>query len=161
MKIIKATKSNIPEIILLNSFVQKIHVNHYPDIFKSSSDKNDITHFYNGILEKEENYILVAFKADEAIGYLWAEFQQKPENPFKYEQKQVYIHQIAVHEQYRNQKVGYALFNKIEAIAKQNKINNFALDSWIFNTDAHSFFRQIGYETYKINMWKREKKKTY
>ena len=160
MKIIKATKSNIPEIIFLNSFVQKIHANNYPDVFKSSPAENDIISFYNGILKREENYILVAFKEDEAIGYLWAEFQKKPENPFKYKQKQVYIHQIAVHEQYRNQKIGYALFSKIETIAKQNKINNFALDSWIFNTYAHSFFRQLGFETYKINMWRREKKNT-
>ena len=161
MKIIKATKNNIQDIIFLNSFVQKIHANNYPDLFKSLPDDNDITSFYNEILDKEENYILLAVKGDKAIGYLWAELQQKPENPFKYEQKQVYIHQIAVDEESRGHGTGYALLSKLESIAKQNGITNFALDSWIFNKDAHSFFEQLGFTTYKINMWKKEKHLTH
>ena len=156
MKITEATKNNIPDIITLNSFVQKMHAYHYPDVFKSTVDEKEMASFFDGVLEKKENYILLAFKENKAVGYLWATFQHKSENPFKLERKQFYIHQVAVHEQYRNQNIGQALFSKLESIAKENGINNFALDSWAFNKDAHRFFEKLGFVTYNINMWKKE-----
>jgi len=155
MKIIKATKSNIPDIIFLNSFVQKIHTINHPDVFKPPANGSDIERFFEQILEKENNYILIAYKGNKALGYIWAELQHKPENPFKYEQKRLYINHVSVHKESRGQGIGKALFDEIETIAKQNGITNFALDSWEFNEDTHKIFKKLGFSIYNINMWKK------
>jgi ribosomal protein S18 acetylase RimI-like enzyme len=43
--------------------------------------------------------------------------------------KNSYIHQTSVHDQYRCQEVGHALFGELERLAKENGISQFALDS--------------------------------
>ena len=155
IKIVKATRDEISDIVFLNSFVQRIHAEQYPDVFKSLGNHKEITQFFESILAKEQNCVLLAYSKNTPVGYLWATFEQKPENPFKHKQKQVYIHQISVHDQYRRQGVGQALFRELERLAKENGISHFALDSWAFNKKAHRFFKKLGFVTYNINMWRR------
>jgi len=155
IKIIKATREKIPDIVFLNSFVQKTHAEHYPDVFKSLGNHEEVTRFFEFILSKEQNYVLLAYRAHMPVGYLWAAFEQKPENPFKFKQTQVYIHQISVHDQYRRQGIGNALFRKLERVAKEKGINQFALDTWAFNNNAKRFFQKLGFVTYNLNMWRK------
>ena len=61
MDIIKATKKEIPDIVFLNSFVQKIHVEKHPDIFKPVGNDDDLKKFFGFILLKEESCILLAY----------------------------------------------------------------------------------------------------
>jgi len=70
-----------------------------------------------------------------------------------YGRRQVCIHQIAVHEKHRKLNIGKALFNEIKNLATNEGIDHFELDSWAFNTNAHIFFKKMGFETYKIKMW--------
>jgi ribosomal protein S18 acetylase RimI-like enzyme len=155
VKIKKATPDEIPDIVFLNSFVQGIHVEQYPDIFKPLGNHKEITKFFEFVLSKEQNCLLLAYMENTPVGYLWAAFEQKPENPFIYEQNQVYIHHIAVHDQYRCQGVGQALFRELERIAKEKGINQFALDTWEFNKNAQKFFEKLGFVTYNLKMWRK------
>jgi GNAT superfamily N-acetyltransferase len=106
-------------------------------------------------LSKEQNCVLLAYKDNTPVGYLWATFEQRPENPFKYAQTQVYVHQISVHDQHRRQGIGHALFGELENLAKEKGITQFALDSWAFNKNAHRFFEKLGFVTYNLNMWRK------
>jgi len=155
IKIIKATREKITDIVFLNSFVQKIHAEQYPDIFKPSVDCEEVTRFFEFILSKEQDYVLLAYSKNMPVGYLWAAFEQRPENPYKYEQKQVYIHQISVHDQYRRKGIGHALFRKLERLKKEKGINQLALDTWAFNKTAQRFFKKLGFVTYNLKMWRK------
>jgi shikimate dehydrogenase len=155
MEIIRATQENIPDIIFLNSFVQRIHRDQHPDRFRAPDDvKRDAFEFFDAILRKEENRVLVAYKDKEPVGYVWVTIDVIPENPFKNARKQMYIHQIIVHSDYRRQSIGTALFSEAENIAKLDGIKHFELDSWVFNTEAHEFFKRLGFETFNIRMWR-------
>ena len=155
IKIIKATREKTPDIVFLNSFVQKTHAEHYPDVFKSLGNHEEVTRFFEFILSEEKNCVLLAYDKNIPVGYLWVAFEQKPENPFKFKQTQAYIHQISVHDQYRRQGIGHALFRKLERLAKEKGINQFALDTWAFNRNAQRFFKKLGFTTYSLNMWRK------
>lgn len=155
MKIIKATKENIADIVCLYAFVQNLHETHHPDLFKPAND-SDIEKFFEEALEKENNYILIAYEENKAIGYIWSELQHI-EHPQLYEHKQFYINHISVHEDFKGRGIGKALFGEIEAIAKKQGITKFALDVWEFNKEAQEAFKKLGYSIYNVNMWKKTK----
>ena len=155
MKIIKASREEISNIVMLNAFVQGIHHDQHPDIFKPPQDDPELTTFFNDILSRENNVILVAYNKDAPAGYLWAAFEKRPDNPFKYGKRRVYIHQLAVHANHRKKKIGTALFQEIQKLAKMEGIDHFELDSWAFNTEAHLFFQKMGFETFNIKMWRK------
>ena len=156
MKIIKATTAELKDIVFLNTFVQKMHAEQYPDIFKYPQNHEEVIQFFKSVIENEYFHLLIAYLEDSAVGYVWAAFEKKPETPFKYERNYFYIHQIVVHEQYRHQNIGNQLLNEITHIANQNGIKEIALDSWSFNKNAHRVFEKNGFITYKINMWRKE-----
>jgi len=160
MNIIKATKKEIPDIVFLNSYVQKIHVEKHPDIFKPVGNEDDLKKFFDMVLNKENNCILLGYIGSTPVGYLWATFELKPDNPFKHEIKRVYIHHIAVHERFRRQDIGKSLFRELQGIAGEKGIQSFALDTWAFNKDAQSFFEELGFVTYGVKMWKRDESHT-
>lgn len=160
MKIVNACVTEIPDIVRLNSFVQRIHHDKFPDVFKPVNDDIATNKFFEYILKKENNVLLVAYDADRPVGYAWVELESKPEFPLKYGREQAYIHQIAVHEDFRKQHVGTSLFNEIKKLAKNKGIDHFELDSWAFNTDAHKFFERLGFETYNVKMWRKPRNAT-
>jgi len=155
MKIIKATVKNIPDLVFLNSFVQVIHANQYPDVFKSEPSEQELTDLFQTVIGDEKSIVFMAIKEEISVGYLWATFGKNRENPFKYEQSQVYIHHVVVQEEYRKQGTGSKLFSAIEKFAREKGISRIALDTWIFNDNAHSFFEKHGYKVYKTCMEKR------
>lgn len=155
MKIIKASKSEIQDIVKLNDFVQKIHCEAHPDIFKPTGNDSEVEEFFEKILKQETNHLFVAYQNEIAVGYAWAALDTRPDFALKYDRRQIYIHQIAVHAEYRNQAIGKALFKEIENLATREGIDHLELDSWAFNTEAHKFFQKMGFETYNIKMWRR------
>lgn len=156
VNIIKAKNKDIPDIVFLNSFVQKIHFEKYPDIFKPVGNGEDLNKFFESILSKETNCILIAYIEGKPVGYLWAAFQNKPDSPLTYERRQVYIHHVAVHEQFRRQNIGTVLFKEIQSIARQEGYSHFAVDTWSFNRNAQRFIKRLGFETYNIKMWQND-----
>jgi ribosomal protein S18 acetylase RimI-like enzyme len=155
MKIEKATKDKVHDIVSLNSFVQEIHREHHPYHFKSSNlVPSEVYSFFDHIVTSENNYIFIAYKDNNPVGYIWFTIDNIPENPFKIARKQVYIHQIVVHKQYRQQSIGKFLLDKAEVIARQNNIDHYELDTWAFNSEAHVFFEKLGFKTFNIRMWK-------
>jgi len=156
MKIKKATNAEVKDVVFLNTFVQKIHADKYPKIFKYPKNNEEVFQFFKSIIDQKSNYILIAQKEDIPVGYIWATLEHKSENPFKYERNYFYIHQLVVHEQYRHQGIGNKLVNEISIIADQKGIIDIHLDSWFFNKSAHRFFEKIGFTTYNLNMWRKQ-----
>ena len=155
MDIIKADKRHIPDIVFLNAFVQRIHAEQYPEIFKPVGNDEALTRFFKNLLKKGQNYIFLAYIERTPVGYIWITLDLRPENPFTYERKEAHLHHVAVHEEYRQQNIGKALFNEIRSFANQYGIQHFVLTTWAFNKDAHLFFEKLGFVSYRLNMWKK------
>ena len=66
----------------------------------------------------------------------------------------MYIHQIAVAPEQRRSGVGSRLVQRVEECASELRLQTLALDSWMFNTEAHEFFRKLGFTEYRLDMWK-------
>jgi len=160
MDILKANKKEIPDIVLLNSFVQRIHAERHPDIFKPVGNDDDLPEFFDSIISKETNCILIAYIEGTPVGYLWATFYNRPDNPLTYERRQVYIHHVAVHEGFRRKHIGSALFEEIRSIAEQEGFHNFVADTLGFNKDAQTFFQNLGFDALSIRMWRNDESNT-
>ncbi len=80
MLIIQATKKEIPDIVLLNSFVQKIHHENHPKLFKPLGNDDEIRHFFESVISKEHHHVFVAYEGDIPVGYARAAFEKKQES---------------------------------------------------------------------------------
>lgn len=154
MNIVKATKNQVKDVVYLNSFVQRMHVENHPDIFKSPEveEKNIETFFYK-LLERDDCYLFVAYDNDDPVGYIWFTHDKFPNTPFKYERDQIYIHQIIVHDDHKRKSIGSLLMGKTQEIGKELNINHYLLDTWEFNSEAQNFFSKQGFSTFNRKMW--------
>lgn len=155
IEIRRATDLDIPSLVVLNDTVQKMHAIEYPHIFKYPANAAQITSFFSERINRENDLILIAsMESGEVTGYIWTTVNNMSENPFKFEQQVMYIHQIAVSPEHRKDGVGSALIKQVERFASGLNIHRLELDSWMFNQEAHEFFHRLGFSNYRIHMWK-------
>lgn len=155
MQIRKAQDADLDAIVALNDAVQRMHAENYPDIFKYPPDAAAVKAFFAPLVASVSNYLFVAEVEGVIAGYVWAAIEDRRENAFKYRRHSVYIHQIGVRADYRKQGIGSGLIDQVQALAQSLGITTVALDSWAFNTDAHAFFRKLGFEQFNFNFWRR------
>ena len=155
VRIVQATQENIQDLVELNGFVQGLHHARHPDIFKPSANKDEVAGFFRKQLRVEANHFFLACFESKAAGYIWAAVHNMPESAFKYARRELYIHQIAVHPEFRREGVGSALIKAVDSLAEQEGIRHIELDSWAFNTDAHAFFQRHGFEMCNLRMWRK------
>jgi ribosomal protein S18 acetylase RimI-like enzyme len=153
MKILRASKSDTGTIVKLNFFVQKIHSEAHPNIFKPYVEDEGIKSFFEQLLTDQNNYIFLAYLSDVLVGYLWAQIQQIPETPLTYSKRRIFIHHVSVDEKYREKGVGACLMDKVKKVSKDLDIQDIAVDTWTFNKEANHFFRSQGFEIYNFRMW--------
>jgi len=153
MKIIKASKSDSGTIARLNFFVQKIHSEAHPNIFKPPYEDERTKSFFEKLLRDINNYIFLAYLSEIPVGYLWAQIQQIPETPLTYSKRRIHIHHVSVDEKYRRKGVGTSLLNEVKRLSKDMDIRDIAVDTWAFNSDANHFFRSQGFDVYSFRMW--------
>jgi GNAT superfamily N-acetyltransferase len=154
MKILKAKLEHVGEIVLLNVAGQKIHAEHHPEVFKYPTDAAEMKKFFRDIISADDNFIFLAMISDQAVGYVWGTILRRPENVFKYGQEWVYIHQLSVEPENRRKGVGRNLMHAVDNVARENGIRKLVLDSWEFNKESHTFFEQLGFSCFNINMWR-------
>jgi ribosomal protein S18 acetylase RimI-like enzyme len=154
MFIKQATQTEVSELVMLNDYVQKIHADAHPDLFKYPTDEAELTTFFDSIVSKPDHYCYIAYLDDQPVGYLWAAVQDRQENPFKFANRRVYINHVAVHDQYRRHHVRQALFARAGELAKTIGITKIALDVWAFNDTAQTFFKKQGFSVYNFNLWR-------
>jgi ribosomal protein S18 acetylase RimI-like enzyme len=136
-----------------NFFVQNIHHEAHPNIFKPYNEDEEINSFFEQQLSDQNNYIFLAFLSDIPVGYLWAQIQQIPETPFTFSQSRIFIHHVSVDEKFRWKGVGACLMDEVTKVSKNLDIPDIAVDTWAFNNEANHFFRSQGFDSYNFRMW--------
>ncbi|MEM7442537.1 MAG: GNAT family N-acetyltransferase [Pseudomonadota bacterium] len=153
MKIRSATRTDVAALVTLNDDIQRQHAEAYPDDFFYPADPDEVAKFFDGLLGRQDNEILLA-EADggEACAYLWYEVRRSGGNPFKKPINQLFVHHLFVVREWRRRGVGRSLLEHVRSIAQAEGTAEIALDTWAANASALSFFADEGFQTFRVFM---------
>lgn len=153
----EANLEDIPRVAELNMQVQELHSAEHPEVFKKNIDEVELHAFLENLVRNDSQCLLVFDLSNSVIGYAWAEHIKGVDSLLTHGINKLYIHQICVDTHSRQSGVGRSLLVGFSEIAEKLNVDHIGVDSWVFNSNALSFFKAEGYEDYNIHMWKRFK----
>ena len=153
MEIRRAKLEDIETLSRLNVHVQQLHAEAYPTLFKIPEQDDFAVPFFESLFEDVNVRIFLAEK-DGPVGYIVLRIVRREENPFMHPWKFAYIDQISVQPAYQGKGIGKLLMARAAELAEEENLDFIVLDSWGFNTEAHEFFKSVGYDFYNYRMWK-------
>ncbi len=151
MSVRRATKADVGRLADLNTEVHDLHVAHLPYFFKPARPE-DLTAFFERMLEAPEAWVFVACEGQEVVGYMVLVLRERPENEFALPQRWLYIDQIGVTEAHRRRGHAAALVDRARGVAKEYGLERIELDTYAFNERAQAFFRSQGFQDHMIKM---------
>jgi GNAT superfamily N-acetyltransferase len=143
--------------LLLSSLcmdVQRLHTEHHPTIFKVPESEDFAVSFFEEMLADPVVQIFIAEANGEAVGYLFCKLVEREESPFTFAIRSLHIDQIGVRPAHHGKGVGTALMQQAELLAKEWDVQRIQLDSWDFNTKAHTFFERLGFSKFHFRFWR-------
>lgn len=151
MHIRKASATDLEAIVALSGFVLRQHADALPDLFKVPTESQKARDAFQEFLADSTSLMLLA-EEEVAAGYLWAQFQDRPESWAQLGQRLLYIQHMAIAPQFRRKGVGSLLLTRAIDIARQEGIKRIELDVWSFNSDARRFYATHGFEVINEKM---------
>lgn len=143
IEITKATRSDIPDILMLLHQVLEVHHTGRPDIFKTG-----VTKYTQGELEEllrdEKRPVLVAKSGIRMLGYAFCVIKVTENDNILEDMKTLYIDDLCVDECERGTGVGRALYEHVKAYAKEIGCYNLTLNVWECNEGAKRFYEAMG-----------------
>jgi len=154
MKIRQAVSIDSLLLSSLSMDVQRLHAEHRPDIFKLPQSEDFAVSFFDAMPADLTTRIFIAEEDGRALGYVLCKLIERQETPFMFAMRYLLVDQISVRPEAQGQGVGAALMKQAEAFAKELNVSRIQLDSWGFNTHAHTFFEKMGFEKFNHRFWK-------
>ena len=148
----KAKLCDIPDLVMLNSQVHNVHVNLFPEVFKTG-DVCLTEKIFSNLLASDDYCILIARKKNVTTGYLMLKKLIKPENAFKKETGCAYIDQVCVHIDYRREGIFKDLLDKACEEAALWGMSRLELDVWTENSSAVEAYEKSGFRTFNQKMF--------
>jgi len=106
MKIRSAESQDFPIFSALNSEIQALHRQEEPTVFKPISEVSLTQQKFDLMLSKPLNRIYIAESNGESIGYIYSELWDRPENPFLYSARMLYVNHLSVRSDHRGNGIG-------------------------------------------------------
>lgn len=147
----KADSGDIPNLVMLNSQVQNLHVNLFPEVFKVT-DARLMEEWFSDIFGSENTCVLIAVENETVLGYMTVRKLHKPEHLFKNETSCAYIDQVCIHHDHRRKGVFKALLEKAGEEAALWGMNRLELDVWTDNSVAVKSFEKSGFKAFNQKM---------
>lgn len=154
MKIRKAIATDSLLLSLLCVDVQRLHAENHPEIFKLPQSDDFATSFFDEMLADPTTRIYIAEEEQRAIGYIFCKLFERPEGPFTYASRFLQIEHISVRPEAQQNGVGTALLKQVEKLARELGVTKIQLNSWDFNTKAHTFFERYGFAKIEHRFWR-------
>ncbi len=151
MHIRNATTGDLGTILALNVLVQRPHAEALPKLFKLPADSQAAVDAFRAILENLESLVLLA-EDTEPVGYLYAEFQNRPASWARLELQVLYIRHLVIVPKFRRRGMGTLLMSGALDAARRNRIGRVELDVWAFNSEAKRFYAKHGFEVFNERM---------
>jgi len=154
MKIRAATPGDGFILSSLCRDVQSLHVENHPDIFKMPQSDDFAVAFFDEMLADITTRILIAEEDNLPLGYIVCKLIERTENLITFAMRFLLVDQISVHPTAQGKGAGTALIKQAEVLAQKLNVQRIQLDSWGFNTKAHLFFEDQGFEKFNHRFWK-------
>ena len=150
-------QANSADCLLLSSLcvdVQRLHAEHHPDLFKIPPGDDFAVPFFEEMLANPLTRVFIAEEEGDATGYILCQVIDRPETSFTYARRFLHIDQLSVRPARQRKGVGAALIERAISLARELKVPKIQLDSWDFNTEAHTFFERMGFEKFNFRFWR-------
>ncbi len=134
--------------------VQSLHAKNHPEYFKMPQNEDFASEFFQKMLADPTVSIFIAETEEQVLGYVVCKLMQLEETPFSFAMHYLLVDQISVRPIAQGQGTGKALLDRVEKLAKEMNVLRIQLNSWSFNTEAHGFFENCGFEKFKHQFWK-------
>lgn len=144
MKIRPATIADVPELVSLNSAVQRMHVDAFPERFRKDAPDGAVADAFLEMIRSESTYWLVAEEGPVA-GFLSAEFRQRDESWCMKPHRACYLSGIVVLPEFRRRGIAQALLEELKTEASRRDVAQIELDVWSFNEEAKEAFQKLGF----------------
>lgn len=129
--------------------LNKIHVQACPKIFRVLSFENAVDYLHQKI---DQEIIYVAAIAEQIVGYIHFEVNEREETIFSHARKYIYLHQIYVTNEFRRQGIGALLISTMKSFAEEiEDLKWIWFDVCDFNASAIRFYQQQGFE--RMGSW--------
>jgi ribosomal protein S18 acetylase RimI-like enzyme len=151
MLIRNATVDDLEALLALNTFVQQRHADELPRLFNSPMKSQQTAETFRHFIADSTSLVLLAVEK-EPVGYLWAQFQNRPANWALRELQLLYIQHMVVAPKFRRQSVGTLLMSAALNSAKSKGIERVELDVWSFNLEAKHFYAKHGFKVFNEKM---------
>jgi ribosomal protein S18 acetylase RimI-like enzyme len=127
----------------LNTHVQAWHAAHYPEVFFAAPDRQGLVDWF---AERLADPACTAFLVgDPPAGYALCSFQQRAGNVFSPPVQRLMIDHVGVAPKARRLGHGRSLLEAARGLARDLGVDEILLDTWEANTEAHAFFRAMGF----------------
>lgn len=146
-----ATLEDLPVLAGLNTFVQGLHAEALPELFRSSPPAGEVTSAFKVLMEQPTALWLLA-EAGQPCGYLFARFMEREETWSRPAHRVCIINHVAVHPDYRRKGVARALVKVATDAARTKGITRIEIDAWTFNRAAGEAFRRMGFAAFNERM---------
>ena len=143
-----AKSSDYDRVEVLMKQVQQLHVEWRPDIYKMGATVLPKDIFEKAVTEKN---FLVAEVEEMVVGLLFFYVYHR-ENDSSVTRDVLFVDSMAVHEDYRGQGIGHALFDYVKVVAKEKHIAAIELSVNAKNVDAMVMYRKYGFGEKSITM---------
>jgi diamine N-acetyltransferase len=122
--------------------VHNLHLSKRPDIF---GDVDPLSlEYFEYILKDESTITLVAELDGQIVGYCILIIKKPSSNPLMKPRKVLFMDNLCVHENYRNQGIGKKLYLEALTRARQLGADSLELSVWSFNENAIEFYKAMG-----------------
>ncbi len=151
MLVRNATVNDLEALLALNTYIQQQHADALPRLFKFPAKSQQTVEKFRNLVADSTSLVLVA-EETELAGYLWAQFQNRPENWALKALQVLYIHHMVVVPKFRRQSVGTLLLSAALDAVKSKGIERVELDVWSFNLEAKHFYAKHGFKLFNEKM---------
>lgn len=118
----------------------------YPDV-----SERELSHRLNLMRKQGNHFVFIAAVNSEVVGFIGV----VREIAFEFDGDYLRITALAVSKNYQGKGVGSALLERIEELAKENKISLIALNSGLNRLESHKFYENSGYSKKSYGFTKR------
>ena len=152
MKIRRAEKKDIPQIMELLGQVLQIHADIRPDIFIPGTTKYTNAQLEEMLKDETKPIYVAVDEEDLCLGYAFCQLKEQPFSNNMVQFKSLFIDDLCVDQKTRGQHVGEKLFEHVKSEAKRLGCYEVTLNVWAGNTSAEKFYEKMGLKTKERQM---------
>ena len=142
-----ATESDLQVLADAMVRLQMLHVDAFPNIYKTFTTSSAVSHLADLIARPEFN-VRVLLHSEQIAGHAILAVESTPASMFKHAQRYGHLTQIEVDPNYRRLGYGRLLLLDAEENARSLELDRILLDVWAFNDSARVFFDTGGYNAF-------------